>query len=204
MPTNAKKTTSTTIKAVEEKTVSVATENELLKKQIEELKSQMELMTKMINTAPAKTEEVKKPERQITFVNMTNGTLILRGNNFYRIEGQFNDRSFPEKEARIIVNNSRNSVEQGCAYITDNEFVKECDLDVIYQSILSDNDLKNLFNKSPQHIIEVYKNVSKGQKDIILRMIEQKKENGEYIDANILLEVGKMANRDLISSHLDE
>lgn len=205
MATNNTKKPVTQAKTAEVPVQSVNEENESLKKQLEEMKAQMEIMAKMISSNQSK-ESVKetKSERQIPFVNMTNGTLVLKGNSFYRIEGQFKERSFPEREARLIVNNAHNTIEQGCVYIADSDFVKECDLDVVYQNILSDSDLKNLFNNNPKYIIDVYKNASEGQKQIILRMIEEKKENGISVDANILVEIGKLANRDLIGNHNDE
>ena len=40
---------------------------------------------------------------------------------------------------------------------------------------------------------EVYKNASDGQKRIILDMVSDKRLNGQPIDANILMELGKLS-----------
>ena len=194
----------TTSNTTENKNVAqVDTEKEDLKKQLEELKSQMAAMSKLLDqtqSAPAETKEVKK-DRQIKFINMTNGTLVLKGNSIYTIEGQFNTRSFTEKEALLILNNCHGTIEQGFVYIADAQFVKDNDLDYIYENILNEKQLKELFNKRPEDVIEIYKNASKGQKDIIIRMIEERKENGIPVDANILIEIGKLANRDLMTDY---
>lgn len=137
-------------------------------------------------------------------MNMTPGTCVLKGSSVYRIEGQFKSRSFLEREARIIVNNMKNAIEQGYIYIANADFVKENDLDLIYENLLSDKELRELFGKNPQVIIETYKTVNEGQKQIIVDMIQEAKENNKYIDANVLLEIGKLSGVDLINNHYDE
>lgn len=205
MPTATKKTNISTTKVTEDiKTSVLDIEKEELKKQIEEMKAQMEAMTKLISAKEEKEEKIKAPERQISFVNMTSGTCVLKGSSVYRIEGQFKSRSFLEREARIIVNNMKNAIEQGYIYIANADFVKENDLDLIYENLLSDKELRELFGKNPQVIIETYKTVNEGQKQIIVNMIQEAKENNKYIDANVLLEIGKLSGVDLINNHYDE
>ena len=193
-----------TIATDNKKIVSTDIEIEELKKQIEELKAQMEAMSKLVSSNETKTKKAKTTERQIFFVNMIRGTCVLKGSSVYRIEGQFKSRSFLEREARIIVNNMKNAIEQGYIYIANADFVKENDLDLIYENLLSDKELKELFGKNPQVIIETYKTVNEGQKQIIVNMIQEAKENNKYVDANVLLEIGKLSGVDLINNHYDE
>lgn len=193
-----------TIVTDNKKIVSTDIEKEELKKQIEELKAQMEAMSKLVSSNETKTEKAKTTERQISFVNMTPGTCVLKGSSVYRIEGQFKSRSFLEREARIIVNNMKNAIEQGYIYIANADFVKENDLDLIYENLLSDKELKELFGKNPQVIIETYKTVNEGQKQIIVNMIQEAKENNKHVDANVLFEIGKLSGIDLINNHYDE
>ena len=205
MPTVKKNNISTEKKDIAENTnIEADVEKEELKKQIDEMKAQMEAMTKLISAKEEKEEKIKAPERQISFVNMTPGTCVLKGSSVYRIEGQFKSRSFLEREARIIVNNMKNAIEQGYIYIANADFVKENDLDLIYENLLSDKELRELFGKNPQVIIETYKTVNEGQKQIIVNMIQEAKENNKYIDANVLLEIGKLSGVDLINNHYDE
>ena len=120
MATNTKKTTATTSTTVAKKEEvkevndSLSQENELLKKQMEAMQAQMEILVKQVamNTNTANTTN-QKPERNIEFINMVPGTLVLRGNQIWKIEGQFNSRSFLEREARIIVNNMQNTIRSG-------------------------------------------------------------------------------------------
>ena len=196
------KTTKTTAKAETKETakkVEVDTEKEELKKQLAEMKAQMELMSQMITQAKAEPATPTKKDRNIRFVNLTNGTAILKGSKIWTIEGRFTDRYFLEREARIIVNNMSNMIGSGLVYIADAQFVKDNDLSEIYLNILSDEDLKTLLKKDASYVVETFKTVSDGQKKIIIDMIRDEKAAGHDIDANILLKLGELSGQDLLS-----
>lgn len=204
MPTNTKKTTTTSTKKTEEVNQIVdnalAQENELLKKQMEAMQAQMELLAKQMAMSNTPVVATKKTERNIEFINMVPGTLVLKGTQIWKIEGQFNSRSFLESEARIIVNNMQNTVRSGIVYIADSEFIKDCELESAYTALLSNEQLKNLLTKNFNEVVEIYKTVPKAQQDIIVSMIKEKKEAGVYIDANILIQIGELCGQDLVHS----
>lgn len=183
---------------------NTASENEALKAQIAEMKAQMELMAKMMATKGDSEQAVSAPknDRMITFVNLTNGTAILRGNQNWALEGQYASRVFLEREARIIVNNMPNMIRSGMVYITDAQFVKDNDLADAYLNMLSDKEMKELLAKDANYVIDVYKNVSDGQKQIIVDMIIEQRKAGVKIDNNILVELGELCGKDLV--HIDE
>lgn len=204
MPTNTKKTTTASTKKTEKVNQIVdnalAQENELLKKQMEAMQAQMELLAKQMAMSNAPVVTTKKPERNIEFINMVPGTLVLKGTQIWKIEGQFNSRAFLESEARIIVNNMQNTVRSGIVYIADSEFIKDCELEAAYTTLLSNEQLKNLLNKNFNEVVEIYKTVPKAQQDIIVSMIKEKRETGVYIDANILIQIGELCGQDLVHS----
>ena len=205
MATNIKKTDATTStpvakkEEVKEVNDNLSQENELIKKQMEAMQAQMELLVKQMamNTNTTNTTN-QKPERNIEFINMVPGTLVLKGNQIWRIEGQFNSRSFLEREARIIVNNMQNTIRSGYVYIADYDFIKENELTEVYDTMLSDQQLKDLLNKNFKEVVEIYKTVPKAQQDIIVRMIKERKEAGVQIDANILIQIGELCGQDLL------
>lgn len=184
-----------------EATNNVVSENEVLKAQIAEMKAQMELMAQMMAN---KTESVHsfKDDRMITFVNLTNGTAILKGNQNWALEGRYASRTFLEREARIIVNNMPNMIRSGMVYITDAQFVQENDLADAYVNMLSDTDMKSLLAQDAKYVIEVYKNVSENQKQIIIDMIIEQRKAGTKIDGNILTELGELCGKDLV--HIED
>lgn len=180
----------------------ISSENESLKKQMEEMKAQMEAMSKMLaeaKSAPIAEKSGVNKDRNITFVNLTNGTAVLRGNSFWKLEGRFASRTFLEREARIIVNNMPNMIRSGMVYITDAQFVEDNDLSEVYLNILSDKDLKELLSHDASYVVDVYKNVSDGQKNIIIDMIVDKVLAGEKVDNNVLVELGRLSGKDLIN-----
>lgn len=181
---------------------TVVTENDILKQQLEEMKKQMELMQQMLlmNQVNAGTAvpTKKKADRMIRFVNMVPGTLVLRGTVIWKIEGQFGYHDFLETEAAIIVNNMANLVRQGLVYITDAEFVDEHNLTEVYRYLLSDKQLKELFERDSKYVVEMYKMANDGQKKIIVDMIDQQRVDGKDVDANVLLQIGKLCGRNLL------
>lgn len=191
----------TTTKAKDEQSQVVGntiSENEALKAQIAEMKAQMEFMAQMMANKSNEPVHSTKNDRMITFVNLTNGTAILKGNQNWALEGQYASRSFLEREARIIVNNMPNMIRSGMVYIADSQFVQDNDLADVYMNMLSDTDLKNLLAKDASYVIDVYKNVSDGQKQIIIDMILEKRRAGEKVDGNILTELSELCGKDLI------
>ncbi len=179
-------------------TDTTISENEALKAQIAEMKAQMELMAQMMANKSNEPVHSTKNDRMITFVNLTNGTAILKGNQNWALEGQYASRSFLEREARIIVNNMPNMIRSGMVYIADSQFVQDNDLADVYMNMLSDTDLKNLLAKDASYVIDMYKNVSDGQKQIIIDMILEKRRAGEKVDGNILTELSELCGKDLI------
>lgn len=182
---------------------NTASENELLKAQIAEMKAQMEMMAKMMSMQKqAELQPEARSDRMVTFVNLTNGVAVLRGNQNWTLDGQYASRAFLEREARIIVNNMPNMIRSGMVYITDAQFVKDNDLSDAYLNMLSDEEMKTLLSKDAKYVIDVYKNVAEGQKQIIVDMIIEQRKSGVKIDSNILVELGELCGKDLV--HIDE
>lgn len=185
-----------------EATNDTVSENEILKAQIAEMKAQMELMAQMMANKSNEPVHSVKNDRMITFVNLTNGTAVLRGNQNWALEGRYASRAFLEREARIIVNNMPNMIRSGMVYITDADFVKENDLADAYVNMLSDTDMKSLLAQDAKNVIDVYKNVSDNQKQIIIDMIIEQRKAGAKIDGNILTELGELCGKDLV--HIED
>lgn len=198
MATTTKKPASKPVQDISTKSVEsvVDEEKEKMRKELEELKAQMAMMTQMVSNKPEPKES--NPNKRITFINMTTGTLVLKGNSIHTLAGQFAEDKYLEREARIIVNNAPNAIRKGYVYIADAEFVKQCELEDVYSTMLNDTQLKTLLQQSPSNVVEIYKSVSDGQKDIIVNMIKTKRYKGEFVDANIMMEIGKLAGEDLI------
>lgn len=200
---NTKKVKSTEAEVVE--TNSAVEENEALKAKIAEQEQQMaDLMAqiKVMMQAQAATNPVnieEKAARGIKFISLVPGGLTLKGNRMYHIDKQFGYKMIPESEARAILSNMPNTVASGMVYIADKEFVNKNDLSGVYEEILSDKQLKELLQQNANDVCEIYKQASMAQREIIVDMVVNRKLNGLPIDANIVVEIGKLCGKDLMS-----
>lgn len=175
-------------------------ENDSLKKQMEEMQAQLKMMAEMISASRSSAESAPKAEKFIPIINLSTGVLVLRGTTVHTIEGQFASVTFREREARAIMNNARNVFVKGYAWIADEEFMKEYDLDIACANVLSDEKLKKVLDSSPEYVVEVYKSVPEAQKQIIISMIEEKRSNGQYVDANVIMRLSEVSGHDLMNS----
>ena len=189
---------------VETPAEDIKKENDDLKAQLEELKAQMALMAQMMSKGGDEPKDTKQSAKRIRFVNLTNGTVVLRGTVMWSIVGQFNHRDFAEKEANIIVENMINLINSGAVYIADKEFAEEHNLTDIYANLLDEKALRELFDKDSQTILETYKMVNAAQKQIIVDMIVSRREQGQFVDANAAIEIGKLCGKDLMLIEPDE
>lgn len=205
-----RKTAVTTAVDIEEKTdeCTLEQENETLKKQMDEMRQMIATLQEQYNKQNSEQKEtaVKKTaeQRTITFVNLTSGTFVLRGSQIYTLDKQFDARTFSEREATVIVNTMSRSIRSGRLYIDNADFVRENGFEDICGYILTPEILKNLMVQRPEYIIDVYKNCSDEQKEIITDMIIRRRLNGEPVDGNVLIELGKLSGKNLTNIEKEE
>ena len=205
--TNKSNTTTpktTTKKATAPTTPVVDTEKEQLKAQLAEQQRRMEEMMAQIqvlmqaqsnSTMPTKSVN---PNKQIVFINMTSGGLNLKGTRMYHIDNQFGAKSVQESEARVIVANMPNTIADGYVYIPDNEFLESCNMGGVYDGMLNDERMKTLLNQDANYVCDVFENATDSQKRIIIDMVSDRQLNGNPVDANILVRLGKLAGVDFL------
>ena len=205
--TNKSNTTTpktTTKKATAPTTPVVDTEKEQLKAQLAEQQRRMEEMMAQIqvlmqaqsnSTMPTKSVNSNK---QIVFINMTSGGLNLKGTRMYHIDNQFGAKSVQESEARVIVANMPNTIAEGYVYIPDNEFLESCNMGGVYDGMLNDEQMKTLLNQDANYVCDVFENATDSQKRIIIDMVSDRQLNGNSVDANILIRLGKIAGVDFL------
>lgn len=187
-----------------EVTNSAAEENKTLKAKIVEQEQQMaDLMAQIKVMMQAQAQNVvpvtEKKARSIKFISLVQGGLSLKGNRMYHIDKQFGYKMIPEGEAAAIVSNMPNTIANGLVYIADKDFISRMELDGVYEEILSDKQLKELLQQNTNDVCEIYKQASMAQREIIVDMIVNRKLNGLPIDANIVVEIGKLCGKDLMS-----
>lgn len=165
--------------------------------EIAELKAQIALLMNMqkasAQTAPV--ELAPKKKKNVTIINLFAGGLTVRGNSYYHFDKQFDKRAFSEAEATAIVNNMPNAAREGIFYITDAQFVEDNDLSDAYENMIDDVKMKTILSLDANSVLVLYKNANDAQKAIIENMIVKGRLNGEALDANILVELGKITGK---------
>ena len=205
--TNKSNTTTpktTTKKATAPTTPVVDTEKEQLKAQLaeqqrrmEEMMAQMQVLMQAQSNSTMSTKPVNS-NKQIVFINMTSGGLNLKGTRMYHIDNQFGTKSVQESEARVIVANMPNTIAEGYVYIPDNEFLESCNMGGVYDGMLNDEQMKTLLNQDANYVCDVFENATDSQKRIIIDMVSDRQLNGNPVDANILVRLGKLAGVDFL------
>ena len=205
--TNKSNTTTpktTTKKATAPTTPVVDTEKEQLKaqlaeqqKRMEEMMAQMQVLMQAQSNSTTSTKPVNS-NKQIVFINMTAGGLNLKGTRMYHIDNQFGTKSVQESEARVIVANMPNTIAEGYVYIPDNEFLESCNMGGVYDGMLNDEQMKMLLNQDANYVCDVFENATDSQKRIIIDMVSDRQLNGNPVDANILVRLGKLAGVDFL------
>ena len=200
--TNTQKTT--TKKETAPITPVVDTEKEQLKaqlaeqqKRMEEMMAQMQVLMQAQSNSTTSTKPVNS-NKQIVFINMTSGGLNLKGTRMYHIDNQFGAKSVQESEARVIVANMPNTIADGYVYIPDNEFLESCNMGGVYDGMLNDEQMKTLLNPDANYVCDVFENATDSQKRIIIDMVSDRQLNGNPVDANILVRLGKLAGVDFL------
>ena len=194
--TTKKTTTATTATSTIEKP---ETDSRIIEQanEIAELKAQIALLMKAqkASTQTVAVEPTPKKKKNVTIINLFAGGLTVKGNSYYHFDKQFDKRAFSEAEATAIVNNMPNAAREGIFYITDAQFVEDNDLSDAYENMIDDVKMKTILSLDANSVLVLYKNASEAQKTIIENMIVNGRLNGEPLDANVLVELGKITGK---------
>lgn len=167
--------------------------------QIANLQAQLEVLMKaQANTQVTVVETPKAKRKMIKIISLVSGTLVLQGSRVITLDKQFDSVTVTDNEARLIISNMPNSARDGIFYIADADFVEENNLEDAYLTMLDDKQLKTLLSKNAKDVLEIYQNAPDAQKRIIDDMIKDGRLMGVQIDANILMEIGKINGIDYL------
>lgn len=193
--------TNTDTTPVVDNTTSDERDNKLAEQaeQIANLQAQLELLMRAQANTPMPIATDKGKRKMIKIISLVAGSLVLQGSRIITISKQFDSVTVTENEARIILSNMPNSARDGIFYVADADFVEENNLEDAYQTILDEKQLKTILSKNAKDVVEIYQNAPDAQKKIINDMIVDGRLMGIQIDANILVELGKLNGIDYIN-----
>jgi len=198
MATTTKKTTTTTKKEIKKEKPVVDKEKQELEKKLADLEKKFQELLASQSNQSTQVIQQSKAKKNIKVISLTRGALYLRGSRIHKFDKQFDSRVFTESEIRLIYSNMPKTLAEGYVYIADADMVEELELGDAYSALIDVDTLKTLLKKNSEDVVEIYKNANKVQRDIIVGMIEDQKMAGKNLDANILLELGKLCGKNLM------
>lgn len=174
----------------------------------EKLAKAMEMINKLVETnqepkidTEAITTRKLIGEDMVPVISQFVGGLTLttdgRGGGIPYRFAQFGDiEDIPFSDLTDIVRANKNLL--NLFYIADEQAVKQLRLTHIYNKMLSNTDISNLFEKDANTIVDLYNMAPDGQKNIIIDLIMERKLQGQSVDGNVLITLGKLCGKDLL------
>lgn len=182
-------------------------ENEVLRSQFEQMSAKMEQMAQMMqqmNVMGYVQPQVDTAPKDIEVISLVSGTLVLTttgksDGRHYEFNNQFDSILVPESDLKLIIKSMPNTTQGGKFFINDTEFVNKNGLSAIYRTILSQQKIKEFFDKPFMEAMDVYHNANKAQKAIIESMIVDKRLKNEFVDANVLMMISNESGKDFMN-----
>lgn len=204
----AKTTETSKVEAVETKENKKTNEIKLedIIKQMSEMQEALAKLTK--ENAELKTQKSVEntsellADTDIAVVNECVSTLTLStdgkgGGNIYRFAEFGEIQDIPWADLRAICTNMPTLAKGGAFYIVNREAVKKLRLTKYYDRLLSDEDMETILDKDANTAVELYKLASDMQKENIIDLVLKRKQDGEEVDANIILALSNLSGKNL-------
>lgn len=202
--------TAATKKVAEEvkETVNDSNEEMISKEEYLHLLKKVEELSQKINTPVEEKREISKPvygaDEEVPVISMCLGKLNLcteknGEGSCYTFRDLNEIVDIPFNDLKDIVRNNPRFVKEGYFYIADERAVKALRKTADYKRIIPVDTIVNIFNYSPDRIIDIYKMAPQGQQELIEQMIIDKRLNAEKVDANVMIELGKLAEIDFLN-----
>lgn len=143
-------------------------------------------------------------ERDVAVTSLTYGGLNLTTEKYgegvvYSFTEFGETKDIPLYDLKKIFSIQRKFFNGGLAFIQDEDIVKKFRLGNAYKNMLSEDALKTILRQPATKVVELYKIAPKAQQETIVSMIVDGRLKGENVDANVLLEIGNLAKKDLIN-----
>lgn len=192
---------------------SNAVELEKLKKENEDLKSQLQMILEKLsaqeekakaedNLIQSQDEIVYKeinPLKLINVVSLTDGGVSLRtapnGGKIFRFDKFGHSIPITYTDLQDIIATDRAFIEDGSVYICDEDVVKNNYLEDVYSRFLTVNMINNIFSFPTDKIIDMVTNTTETIQESIISIIVKKINNNEYVDMNKVDAIGKACKK---------
>ena len=199
-------------------TVDNSAEMDSLRKENEELKSQLQMILEKLstieekeNTTVSENETVEdyeddvetykeiNPLKPIKVVSLSDGGVSLRTNTngsgkSFRFDKFGHSISITYSDLQDVIAVNRTFIEDGTVYICDADVVKNNYLDEYYNRFLTVEKITNILSFSKSDIVDMVSNTTETIQETIISLIVKKINNNEYVDMNKVEAIGKSCN----------
>lgn len=201
--------------STENKTVDNSAEMDSLRKENEELKSQLQMILEKLSTIEEKenttvsenktvedyeddveTYKEINPLKPIKVVSLSDGGVSLRTNTngsgkSFRFDKFGHSISITYSDLQDVIAVNRTFIEDGTVYICDADVVKNNYLDEYYNKFLTVEKITNILSFSKSDIVDMVSNTTETIQETIISLIVKKINNNEYVDMNKVEAIGK-------------
>ena len=188
-------------------------ENQQLKSELDEIKKMLLNLTQSQNQQIQNTPIIESnkqfiedeednfeitPNKFIKVMSLNFGKLVLtteaRGQGKPFIFNKFGDvRNIVYSDLSNIVHNHQSFAEKGRFYIFDKNFVKNHGLSEYYNKFLTKEIIENMLSYNSEEIVNLFKNTTDVQKDIIVNLLIKKIVSGEQVDVSKVDIISRLA-----------
>ena len=180
-------------------TKSTKSTNTVSKKEVEQMRKQMEDMQKLIIQLtgqafdkPQNVQYINDNNKDVTLTSLTVGELNLSTEGYgqgevYTFSHYGEQQTIPYEDVKKLIKNNKRFIEGGNVFINDEEVVKEQKLVNIYKKLLSYDEIEKIFSEDKNTFEKIYKSMTKNQKETLKGIIYDKLDKDEKsVDMNIV------------------
>lgn len=193
-------------------TKSTKSTSTVSKKEVEQMRKQMEDMQKLIIQLtgqafdkPQNVQYINDNNKDITLTSLTVGELNLSTEGYgqgevYTFSHYGEQQAVPYEDLKKLIKNNKRFFEGGNVFINDEEVVKEQKLVNVYKKLLSYEQMEKIFSEDRDVFEEIYKGMTGNQKETLKGIIFDKlNENEKSVDMNIVQILNEDMGIDIMS-----
>lgn len=180
-------------------TKSTKSTNTVSKKEVEQMRQQMEDMQKLIIQLTGKAfdqsqnvQYINDNNKDVTLTSLTVGELNLSTEGYgqgevYTFSHYGEQQTVPYEDLKKLIKNNKRFIEGGNIFINDEEVVKEQKLTNVYKKLLSYEQIEKIFSEDKDTFEKIYQSMTLNQKETLKGIIFDKlNQNEKSVDMNIV------------------
>ena len=198
-------------------TKSTKSTNTVSKKEVEQMRQQMEDMQKLIIQLTGKAfdqsqnvQYVNDSNRDVTLTSLTVGELNLSTEGYgqgevYTFSHYGEQQTVPYEDLKKLIKNNKRFIEGGNVFINDEEVVKEQKLVNVYKKLLSYEQIEKIFSEDKGTFEKIYQSMTQNQKETLKGIIFDKLNKDEKsVDMNIVQILNDDMNIDIMNDYRNQ